>query len=164
MQDTIQVLFVCMGNICRSPMAEGVFRKRVAEANLSHRIITDSAGTHAYHVGEPPDRRAQATSKERGVDISDLRARQVARTDFSRFHYVLAMDKQNFKLLMEACPVEQQSRVSLYLDFATGHKESEVPDPYYGGLQGFDHVYELVDSAAIGLLADIQQRYLAKSS
>lgn len=163
MQETVQVLFVCMGNICRSPMAEGVFRRLVAEANLSHRIVTDSAGTHAYHIGEPPDHRAQATSRNRGVDISDLRARQVVLADFSRFQYVLAMDRDNLRLLTQSCPAGHRERVKLYLEFAAGRAETEVPDPYYGGQQGFEHVFELVEHAGRGLLADIQQRYLELS-
>jgi protein-tyrosine phosphatase len=130
----------------------------VIQENLAHCIHTDSAGTHAYHVGEAPDRRAQATAAQHGVDISNLRARRVAITDFSQFHYVLAMDQDNLTLLLDACPANYQDRVRLFLDFAPTTPPKEVPDPYYGGQAGFEHVYELVTAASRGLLADIRQR------
>lgn len=161
-QEKIQILFVCMGNICRSPMAEGVFRQLVLQEKLAQHINTDSAGTHAYHIGEPPDQRAQATARQRGVDISDLRARRVNINDFSRFQYILAMDRDNLTLLQEACPLDYQNRLQLMLDFAPQLEQKEVPDPYYGGQRGFDRVYDLVEAASLGLLTDIRQRYLDK--
>ena len=150
-----------MGNICRSPTAEGVFRHIVKENNLHGMIKTDSAGTHAYHVGEPPDRRAQSTAKNRGIDLSDIRARRVTVKDFKKFDYVLAMDKDNYAILDELCPDDYQGQLSLFLDFAEGNSVSEVPDPYYGGPQGFEIVIDMVEQAANGLLRDIQRRHLA---
>ncbi len=160
MQPKIQILFVCMGNICRSPMAEGVFRQLVAQEELNHCINTDSAGTHAYHMGKPPDRRAQATAAQHTVDISDLRARQVKANDFSKFDYVLAMDRDNLEILLEICPDAYRQRVRLFLDFAHDARHTEVPDPYYGGQDGFDLVYSLVDAASRGLLVDIRKHHL----
>ncbi|MBI3561390.1 MAG: low molecular weight phosphotyrosine protein phosphatase [Gammaproteobacteria bacterium] len=160
MHEKISVLFVCMGNICRSPMAEGVFRKLVATANLSQHIVTDSAGTHAYHVGEPADRRAQETALKHGVDISDLHARKVLPQDFGQFQYILAMDNDNLQRLRSLCPPAYQPRLHLFLEFAAELTQRQVPDPYYGGPQGFEQVYTLVEAAARGLLHDIQQRYL----
>lgn len=156
----INVLFVCMGNICRSPTAEGVFRHLVAQHKLEHVIGTDSAGTHAYHVGEAPDRRAQATARKRGIELADLRARRVTARDFERFEYVLAMDRDNFAALEALCPADYPGRLSLFLDFAPALAHSEVPDPYYGGVQGFDVVFDMVEQAAAGLLQDIQNRHL----
>lgn len=156
----INVLFVCMGNICRSPTAEGVFRHLVKQNNLAHLIQTDSAGTHAYHVGEQPDRRAQATARNRGIELSDLRARRVIAGDFKKFDYVLAMDRDNYAILEELCPEGFADRLSLFLDFAPSLTESEVPDPYYGGPKGFEVVFDMVEHAARGLLQDIQNRHL----
>lgn len=149
-----------MGNICRSPTAEGVFRHVVVEHNLQDLIMTDSAGTHAYHVGERPDRRAQATAKNRGVDLSDIRARRVKSSDFEKFDYVLAMDRDNYAILEELCPVGLDDRLSLFLDFAPSVKASEVPDPYYGGIKGFEVVFDMVEQASLGLLQDIKSKHL----
>jgi len=157
----IRVLFVCLGNICRSPTAEGVFRARVAHAGLAHAIATDSAGTHGYHIGEPPDPRARAAAKRRGVDISDLRGRQVAREDFERFEYVLAMDRSNLRNLARLCPRGAESRLRLFLEFAPEGTPDEVPDPYYGGADGFEYVLDLAEAAADGLLAHIRELHLA---
>ena len=154
----VKVLFVCMGNICRSPTAHGVFRELVRRDGLEDAIQIDSAGTHAYHVGNPPDQRAQATARNRGIDLSDLRARQVSPEDFERFDYVLAMDEENLAILRELCPPGREDRLRLFLDFAPQRPEREVPDPYYGGPQGFEHVFDLVEEAARGLLEDIRQR------
>jgi len=156
----ISVLFVCMGNICRSPTAEGVFRHIVQENKLHKQIKTDSAGTHAYHVGESPDRRAQTTAKNRGVDLSDIRARRVTARDFQKFDYVLAMDRDNFAILDGIRPEDYQGQLALFLDYAEDSPVSEVPDPYYGGPQGFEVVFDLVEQAARGLLRDIRKRYL----
>lgn len=154
----IKVLFVCMGNICRSPTAEGVFRKLVEDQGLSHLIKTDSAGTHAYHVGNPPDTRAQATARGRGIDISDLRARQVRPMDYADFDYVLAMDEDNYQILRQQCPAEHSGRLRLFLEFAADLGVREVPDPYYGGSRGFEQVFDLVEAASNGLLDEIRQR------
>lgn len=155
----VKVLFVCMGNICRSPMAEGVFRQLISDEKLTHLISTDSAGTHAYHIGEPPDRRAQATAQQRGVTIDDLRARKVAIKDFSEFDYLLAMDKENLQNLQAICPPALKERIFLFLSFAPHLKYKEVPDPYYGGQDGFEQVFDLVTAASQGLLSDIRQRF-----
>jgi protein-tyrosine phosphatase len=159
----IRVLFVCLGNICRSPTAEGVFRDRVARAGLAHAIATDSAGTHDYHIGDPPDPRARAAARRRGVDISDLRGRQIARADFEHFHYVLAMDRSNLRNLSRLCPKGAESRLRLFLEFAPDGAPDEVPDPYYGGAEGFEHVLDLAEAAADGLLAHIREFHLAEA-
>jgi protein-tyrosine phosphatase len=151
-----------MGNICRSPSAEGVFRHIVTEQRLDNRILIDSAGTHAYHVGEPPDRRAQATALSRGIDLSLQVARRFDVADFEIFDYVLAMDHDNLRILRSLCPVDQQHKLSLFLAFAPHLGEEEVPDPYYGGDSGFERVLDLIEAASEGLLADIRQRYLSK--
>lgn len=156
----IRVLFVCLGNICRSPTAEGVFRAHVARAGLAHAIATDSAGTHDYHIGDPPDRRARAAAQRRGVDISDLRGRQVAREDFERFDYVLAMDRSNLRNLARLCPKGAESRLKLLLEFAPDAGLDEVPDPYYGGPDGFERVLDLAEAAAEGLLVHIRDVHL----
>ncbi|MGD8926692.1 MAG: low molecular weight protein-tyrosine-phosphatase [Thioalkalispiraceae bacterium] len=162
MQEKITVLFVCMGNICRSPTAEGVFRYVVDNSDLKGKIQTDSAGTHAYHVGEPPDRRAQATAITRGIDISDLRARKVNTDDFERFDYVIAMDKDNLSILLSHCPEQHKDKVHLFLNFAKDLNEQEVPDPYYGGQHGFERVFDMVEAASNGLLEDILLRLNSK--
>lgn len=141
-------------------MAEGVFRQLVAQEKLAHRIATDSAGTHGYHVGKPPDRRAQATTAQHAVDISDLRSRQITVNDFSKFDYILVMDRENLKLSLEICPDLYRDKVRLFLDFAEDVRHAEVPDPYYGGQDGFDQVYLMVKAASHGLLTDIRKNYL----
>lgn len=146
----IKVLFVCMGNICRSPTAEGVFNKLLADMKTLDRFHVDSAGTHAYHVGESPDSRAQQTARQRGVNLSQIRARKVAASDFDEFDYILAMDTDNYQILLEACPDEHQHKVKLFLEFAPQRDEDNVPDPYYGGQNGFDHVFDLVEDASMG--------------
>ncbi len=151
-----RVLFICTGNICRSPTAEGVFRHLVERAGLADTIHIDSAGTHDYHVGNPPDARAQAAAARRGYSLSGLRARQVADSDFAAFDFVLAMDEHNRSLLLQQCPPEQHARVRLFLEFAEGDVPAEVPDPYYGGAQGFEQVLDLVENAAQGLLKKIK--------
>ena len=158
--DKTKILFVCMGNICRSPSAEAVFSGIVKNSGLSSKFEIDSAGTHAYHVGNPPDARAQETAKKRGFDLSHLKARQVENNDFSYYDYILAMDKDNYTLLDQACPDEFKNKLSLFLDFAQDHPLSEVPDPYYGGKKGFENVFDMVNAASMGLLDDIKNRYL----
>ncbi|MCG6940073.1 MAG: low molecular weight phosphotyrosine protein phosphatase [Thiohalocapsa sp.] len=159
---TVKVLFVCMGNICRSPTAQGVFRKLVQEAGLAEVIEIDSAGTHAYHVGEPPDPRAQETARRRGIDLSDLRARRVTAADLEHYHYVLVMDQDNYHALSDLCPPGRglERRVTLLMDHAPQARMREVPDPYYGASGGFEAVFDMVEEAAAGLLEDIRQRHL----
>jgi protein-tyrosine phosphatase len=146
----IKVLFVCMGNICRSPTAEGVFRHVIQQQGTADRFMVDSAGTHAYHVGEQPDRRAQQTARARGIDLAFIRARKVTRSDFAEFDYILAMDSDNYQNLLAICPAEYEDKVKLFLDYATNSHEQDVPDPYYGGQQGFEHVFDLVEDASHG--------------
>ncbi|HHH43496.1 MAG TPA: low molecular weight phosphotyrosine protein phosphatase [Gammaproteobacteria bacterium] len=154
----ISVLFVCMGNICRSPTAQGVFESVVEEADLGRRIRIDSAGTHAYHVGEPPDRRAMQAAAGRGIDLGGQRARRVEKSDFEHFDYVLAMDSSNLDDLLSVCPQPYRDRVSLFLEFADNPVRLDVPDPYYGGGKGFEEVLDLVEAGARGLLETIRQQ------
>lgn len=154
----VRVLFVCMGNICRSPTAQGVFEKLVRDAGLQDRIDIDSAGTHAYHVGEQPDRRSQATARGRGIDLSTQRARRVNGNDFGMFDYVLAMDSDNHEILADACPPEYRDRLFRFLEFAP-ELGRDVPDPYYGGPQGFENVFDMVETAGRNLLAHIRERH-----
>jgi protein-tyrosine phosphatase len=159
-KDKVSVLFVCMGNICRSPTAEAVFRNYVGKAGLLERLRIDSAGTHDYHVGDAPDARAQQAAKRRGYDLSPLRGRQVEAQDFFRFDYVLAMDNQNLVLLERLRPGDAQSHLGLFLEFSESHDEWEVPDPYYGGTDGFERVLDMVEDASKGLLQHIRQQHL----
>ena len=152
----VKVLFVCTGNICRSPSAHGVFRHLVEQAGLADRIMTDSAGTHAYHVDEPPDPRSTETLLRRGIDMSDLRARKVRSRDFDEFDYILAMDQGHHEILSRLCPPGREGRLHLFLSFAEGVSESDVPDPYYGGPLGFEHVLDLIENGCRGLLATIK--------
>ncbi len=156
----VKVLFVCMGNICRSPTAHGVFRHLVVEAGLATRIEIDSAGTHAYHTGEPPDERARETARARGIDIGDLRARRAGPEDFVYFDYILAMDQDNYHSLSRICPQGMERKIGLFMDYAPEFRVREVPDPYYGGQRGFDQVFDMVEAAARGLLGDISRRRL----
>jgi len=148
----LRIVFVCMGNICRSPTAEAVMRTMVERTGLTQRCELDSAGTHAYHVGNPPDRRSQLAAKQRGYDLSGLRARQVDESDFVLFDLILAMDRDNLALLEQSCPPGQRHKLGLLLDYAEGCGEEEVPDPYYGGPEGFGHVLDLTEAAARGLI------------
>lgn len=149
------ILFVCMGNICRSPTAEGVFRHFAAEAGMTPLLEIDSAGTHAYHVGEPPDRRAQAAAERRGIALDYIKARRVAVEDFDRFEYVIAMDQDNVARLQELADPEQHHKIRLFLEFSSA-SEREVPDPYYGGAAGFERVLDLVEDASRGLLETLR--------
>jgi protein-tyrosine phosphatase len=153
-----KVLFVCMGNICRSPTAEGVFRHLVQSVGMEQEIHIDSAGTHDYHVGGSPDRRAQQAAGRRGYDLSSLRGRQVCPEDFANFDYVLAMDFDNLAILQSICPEQYASRVQLLMEFSEKFDAREVPDPYFGGTQGFEVVLDMVEDAAEGLLRAIRQR------
>jgi protein-tyrosine phosphatase len=152
----VKVLFVCMGNICRSPSAEGVFQHLVNERGLGNQFDLDSCGTISTHTGEAPDARAQATARGRGIDISGLRARQYSDDDFAEFDYIIAMDHANVSDLQSSCPPEYLGKISLFCQYAKNHDEDEVPDPYYGGAQGFEKVYDLILDASHGLLDHIQ--------
>lgn len=159
LQDKIGVVFVCMGNICRSPTAEAVFRHYVDQAGLTDRIRIDSAGTHDYHIGEPPDPRTRQAASRRGYDMAALRGRQVGVADFSRFDYVLAMDENNLSILKRLRPQNAGAHLGLFLEFAQRHDEREVPDPYYGGESGFERVLDMVEDAAEGLLGHIRRTH-----
>ncbi|MCK9388478.1 MAG: low molecular weight phosphotyrosine protein phosphatase [Sulfuritalea sp.] len=147
-----KVLFVCTGNICRSPSAEGVARALAARQGVERLFEFDSAGTHGYHVGKPPDPRAIAAALRRGYDLSPLRARRVTEFDFIRFDYVLAMDREHLELLQRACPPQYQQKLKMFLDFGEDLDQEEVPDPYYGDAQGFELVLDLVEDAATQLI------------
>ena len=154
----IQVLFVCMGNICRSPTAHGVFQSLVESQRLGHAIQADSAGTHSYHIGSPPDPRSQATALQRGVDLSGLRARRFVSSDFVEFDYLLAMDHNNLADMMALKPDEANASAELMLSYSNRFGQPEIPDPYFGD-DGFDLVFDMIDDAARGLLAQIRQRH-----
>jgi len=156
-QPSISVLFVCMGNICRSPTAEGIFRHQVAAAGLDGHIEIDSAGTHAYHVGDPPDRRARTAAERRGISLHDIRARRVEPDDYERFNYIIAMDQDNLAILQEQAEDVHRDKLRLFLDFSSG-PEREVPDPYYGGTAGFERVLDLVEDASRGLLDELRSK------
>ena len=148
-----RVLFVCTGNICRSPTAEGVFRTLVERAGLAREISCDSASTHDYHVGDPPDLRTQAAARSRGYELMDLRARKVAREDFFEYDLVLAMDDDNMAALSQMQPKGARTLPALFLEYVGNPGMREVADPYYGGAQGFDEVLGVIESAAAQLLA-----------
>lgn len=156
----VRVLFVCTGNICRSPTAEGVFRALVEAEGLADRIEIDSAGTHAYHVGESPDPRSQAAAKRRGIDLSAIRGRKVTVKDFETFDYVLAMDRTNLQILKRLRPRDAHARLQMMLDFVPDGDEKDVPDPYYGAGDGFERVLNLIEAASQRLLGEIQRSRL----
>lgn len=154
---SVNVLFVCLGNICRSPTAHGVFQQKVHEAGLADQIYVDSAGTAAWHIGKSPDTRSSAAAAKRGYDLSLLRARQAIESDFKKFDYILAMDDENLQNLEAIMPADYSGELKLFLDYcSTSHRQ--VPDPYYGGADGFELVLDLVEEASNGLLNVIQQR------
>lgn len=151
------VLFVCLGNICRSPTAHAVFRQKVTQTDLNVEI--ESAGTAGYHIGAKPDPRSAEHGKLRGYDFSNLFARAVADEDFGHYDFILAMDKQNYQDLMDRCPAEYQHKVQLFLEFANSYpNQNEVPDPYYGGKKGFELVLDLVEDACDGLIKHIAEK------
>ena len=160
MKKKVAVLFVCMGNICRSPTAHGVFRKMVEDEGLADQIETDSAGTHSYHIGNPPDERAQKTALGRGLDMSDLRARKAKERDFDRFDLVLAMDRDNYAILESYTNSATVEKLKLFMEFASDQwRTHEVPDPYYGGANGFETVFDMVEDASRGLLNHIRSEF-----
>lgn len=156
---TVRVLMVCMGNICRSPTAEGVLRGKLQAAGLAHVVEVDSAGTHGYHAGEPPDPRAQKHAAARGYDLGRLRARRVSRDDFQAFDLILAMDEQNLEALQDLAPTQGRAKVGRLLQYARRHPGvDDVPDPYYGPPAGFDRVLDLVEDACEGLIEALKSR------
>ena len=155
----VKVLFVCLGNICRSPTSEGIFRAMVTNAGLADLISIDSAGTGAWHEGEPPDPRGQAAAIRRGYDLSGLRARKVTIRDFDQFDYIIGMDSSNCADLAAMASQAARDKIKLFSDFAPHLSGRDVPDPYYGGLKGFDKVLDMVEEASKGLLDDIRQRH-----
>jgi protein-tyrosine phosphatase len=150
------ILFVCMGNICRSPTAEGVFRHFVESAGLLDTVTVDSAGTHAYHVGESPDRRSQAAAERRGYSLDRIRARRVCESDFEEFDLILAMDRDNLESLKAGSDVVHHHKIRLFLEYSPG-PEAEVPDPYYGGATGFERVLDLIEDASERLIQDLHR-------
>ncbi len=159
----VKVLFVCMGNICRSPTAHGIFQQLVNQAGLTEQIIVESAGTISYHVGESPDPRALDMSKSRGVDISNLIARQVTKNDYLEQTFLLAMDYSNLQNLLAECPDVYRKKVELLLNFHPDEQIKEVPDPYYGGDKGFENVYNMIELACKNLLENIKGKHLHPS-
>lgn len=153
-----RVLFVCMGNICRSPMAQGIFRQMVRQAGLEDVVKVASAGTHAFHAGESPDSRAQALVARRGIDISDLRASRIEDADFDQFDMILAMDWDNLSLLQQMAPKRAHHKLQLLMRFASEHETATIPDPYYGNAQGFEQVLDYIEDACNGLLEVAKRR------
>ncbi|HEX2114726.1 MAG TPA: low molecular weight protein-tyrosine-phosphatase [Alphaproteobacteria bacterium] len=152
----LKVLFVCTGNICRSPTAEGVFRAMVERAGLAHRITADSCGTHDYHVGDPPDSRACAHALRRGYDIRDLRARMLERDDFERFDLLLALDRGHERILKRQAPPAAKVKVRLFMSYVPELRLTDVPDPYYQGAEAFDHALDLIERGCERLLQYIK--------
>ncbi|MEB3323368.1 MAG: low molecular weight protein-tyrosine-phosphatase [Synechococcaceae cyanobacterium] len=159
---TTRVLFVCLGNICRSPTAHAVFESLLEQHGLRSTVEVDSCGTGDWHVGQPPDRRATVEARKRGYDLSPLRARQVAPDDFHRFHYILARDRMNLADLQALCPDDFGGHLGLFLPFARQRDIDEVPDPYYGGDEGFARVLDLIEQASEGLLREIGRAHATR--
>ncbi len=153
-----RVLLVCLGNICRSPLAQGVLEQRLRVSGLFHSVRADSAGTHGYHLGEPPDPRAIEAAARRGYDISGQRARRVRDGDFQSFDYILAMDQDNLQQLTARCPAAEENRLRLLMDFAPGPDRQDVPDPYYGSGDGFERALDLIEAAVDGLILELKAR------
>lgn len=162
--EPFRVLFVCMGNICRSPTAEAVFRDLVSDAGLDAHVRMGSAGTHAFHVGEGPDERAVEAAKKRNLDITPHRARQISAEDFVNFDLILAMDWENHAFLQQLAPRQYHYKIKLLMSFATEHESAVVPDPYYGGPEGFDSVIEYVEDAATNLVDFVRRRMAQKAA
>jgi protein-tyrosine phosphatase len=150
-----RLLFVCLGNICRSPMAEGAFRRVAEQEGVAHLFEIDSAGLGDWHVGQAPDARAQSAARQRGIDISVQSARQVTHADYTRFDFLLAMDGSNLAELTQLAPKDARHKIRRFLDFAPHAGTQDVPDPFFGGREGFDHALDLIEHAARGLLADL---------
>ena len=154
----MRILFVCLGNICRSPTAEAVFRAIASRELPDREWVVDSAGTAGYHIGDPPDRRTREAAARRGYDLSHLRARVIEPGDFERFDLILAMDRQNLSALERHAPPQARTRIRLFLDYAPQAGVDEVPDPYYGGVNGFEHVLDLIEAASQGLCRALQDQ------
>jgi protein-tyrosine phosphatase len=154
----INILFVCMGNICRSPSAEGFFARALQESAYQKQVSIDSAGTHSYHVGQAPDPRAIETAADFGVDISDLRARKVSSEDFDSFDLIIAMDRENFQNLEAIQPPNSTASLKMMMEYHPEGQPTEVPDPYYGHVNGFVYMCELLQAATSGLLRDVEER------
>jgi len=159
----VRLLFICTGNICRSPTAEGVFRARAMQAGLEHRVRVDSAGTHGYHIGDAPDPRSCTAALRRGIDLSSLRGRKVTVQDFDRFDLLLAMDRGHLRALQALAPPDKADRAHLFLRFAPRLGLKDVPDPYYGGPEGFEQVLDMIEAASDGLLDHLRQTRLMVS-
>lgn len=155
---TFSVLFVCMANLCRSPTAHGVFKRKLMDAGMAHLVKVDSAGTHNYHPGSPPDARSQVHAERRGYDLSDLKARKITVDDFEQYDLILVMDWDNLALVQDVCPPKYQTKVRRLTEFCMRHHSPVVPDPYYGGSHKFDHVLNLVEDACEGLIKHVMQR------
>lgn len=154
-----RIMFVCMGNICRSPTAHAVMQKIVDDHGLTDSFEIQSSGTHAYHVGDSPDKRSQETAKSRGIDMTDLRAQKISITDYDYFDWILAMDQDNLDLVNYYAPENPSANCCLLMNFSDNSIDvSEVPDPYYGGSQGFEDVFDMVENACLGLLEHIQKQ------
>ena len=156
-KDQISVLFVCTGNICRSPTAEGIFRDMVEDAGLSNKVKIDSAGMIAFHTGESPDPRSQEAARKRGVDLSDIRARQISNQDFHAFDLLIALDRSHKEQMQDHAPENSEARIQLLMDYAPHLELEDVPDPYYGGPDGFENVLDLIASASEGLLQKVRE-------
>ncbi|MEX0617668.1 MAG: low molecular weight protein-tyrosine-phosphatase [Pseudohongiellaceae bacterium] len=157
----MKILLVCLGNICRSPTAHGVLEHRISQSGLRGKVTLDSAGTGGYHIGSSPDSRSIEAAMKRGYDLNPLRARQVAQQDFETFDYILAMDANNLKELRLRCPEEYQHKLQLFLEYSDSG-ETSVPDPYFGGADGFQHVLTLIEEACDGLVAHILAQHFAE--
>jgi protein-tyrosine phosphatase len=157
--DKLNILFVCMGNLCRSPTAEAVFRQQVADVGLAQRIVIASAGTHVSHNGDPADARAQRFAAQRGYDLSKLRTRQLMKEDFARFDYLLAMDDNNLAAMTRASPAEHSGKLSLLMTYGAQGQPVGIPDPYYGGAQGFERVLDMIEDAAQGFLRHVRSEH-----
>jgi protein-tyrosine phosphatase len=153
----VKVLFVCTGNICRSPTADGLLRAQVAAAGLAQRITVDSAGTHGYHSGDPPDPRSVATARRHGVHLDGLRSRKLVAADFTSFQIIAALDRSHLSHLLTACPPDHRDRIRLLMSFAPGGLADEVPDPYYGGEDGFETVFRMIERGVAGLFDHLVQ-------
>ena len=158
----VNVLFVCLGNICRSPSAEGIFRKLLEECPEQLTINVDSVGTGGWHIGKPADLRAQKTAKQRGIDLQDLRGRQITEEDFIKNDYIIAMDRSNKSNLLKMCPSYRKTNIHLFLEFTQHYQEEDVPDPYYSGDDGFENVFDMLTATSQGLLEHILQQHAKK--
>lgn len=154
----VKVLFVCLGNICRSPTAEGVFRQLLIREQVDSSVHVDSAGTHAYHIGSPPDPRAHEAALRRGVDLSGIRGRRAEKADIEAFDHILAMDRENYENLL-AIAGDHANKIEVLMSYSSRFDEEEVPDPYYGGPNGFDQVLDMIEDASQGLLRELRRRH-----